>query len=77
MYPTNMFSRDGKQISWRSTSVSLLNTGSPFDACPFWVGTGRLNYDIYGADELVFHLREDGKVWGLEPKALKIVLEKV
>jgi CubicO group peptidase (beta-lactamase class C family) len=77
MYPTNIVSRDGKQISWRSTTLSLPDTGSPFDACPSWVSIDRPNYGIYGVDDFVFHLGEDGKAWGLEPKALKIVLKKV
>lgn len=77
MYPTGIVSEDGKQVSWRSTYVSLPDTGSPFDACPSWVGIDRPNYGVYGVDEFVFHLDEDGKALGLEPKALKIVLEKV
>lgn len=76
MYPTNIVSKDGKQVSWRSTYVSVPDTGSPFDACPSWVGIDRPTHGVYGVDEYVFHLGEDGKAWGVEPKALKIVLEK-
>jgi CubicO group peptidase (beta-lactamase class C family) len=76
MYPTNIVSEDGKQVSWRSTYISVPDTGSPFDACPSWVVIDRPNYGVFGVDEYVFHLGEDGKAWGLEPKALKIVLEK-
>ena len=77
MYPTNTVSRDGKQISWRSTSVSLPDTGSPFDTCPSWVSFDWLNYGVYGVDEYDSHLGDDGKAWGLEPRALRIVLERV
>ncbi|KAL1641978.1 hypothetical protein SLS61_009905 [Didymella pomorum] len=76
MFPTNILSDDGKQLSWRSTDLSLPETGSPFDACPSWFGVDRPNYGVYGFDEWVFHMDEHGKAWGLEPKALKIVLEK-
>lgn len=76
MYPTNIVSEDGKQASWRSTYVSVPDTGSPFDACPSWVGIDRPTHGVFGVDEYVFHLGEDGKAWGVEPKALKIVLEK-
>lgn len=76
MYPTNIVSEDGKQVSWRSTYVSVPDTGSPFDACPSWVGIDRPTHGVFGVDEYVFHLGEDGKAWGVEPKALKIVLEK-
>ncbi|KAK7710790.1 hypothetical protein SLS64_005695 [Diaporthe eres] len=75
-YPTNIVSEDGKQVSWRSTYVSVPDTGSPFDACPSWVGVDRPTHGVFGVDEYVFHLGEDGKAWGVEPKALKIVLEK-
>lgn len=76
MYPTNIVSKDGQQISWRSSYLSLPDTGSPFDACPSWFGIDRPNHGVFALDEYVFHLGEDGKAWGLEPKALKIVLEK-
>lgn len=76
MYPTNIVSEDGKQVSWRSTYVSVPDTGSPFDACPSWVGVDRPTHGVFGVDEYVFHLGEDGGAWGVEPKALKIVLEK-
>lgn len=76
MYPTNVVSKDGKQVSWRSTYASLPDTGSPFDACPSWFAIDRPNYGVFGLDEYVFHLDENGKAWGLEPKALKVVLEK-
>jgi hypothetical protein len=76
MFPTNILSEDGKQLSWRSTYISQPKTGSPFDACPSWFGIDRPNYGVYGFDEWVFHLGEDGKAWGLEPKALKVVLDK-
>lgn len=77
MFPTNIVSEDGKQISWRSTFVSLPDTGSPLDSCQSWVGIDRPNYGVYGLDEFVFHVGEDGEAWGLEPKAMKIVLDKV
>ncbi|KAI7777762.1 hypothetical protein LA080_003110 [Diaporthe eres] len=76
MYPTNIVSEDGKQVSWRSAYVSVPDTGSPFDACPSWVGIDRPTHGVFGVDEYVFHLGEDGRAWGFEPKALKIVLEK-
>ncbi|KAF3036159.1 hypothetical protein E8E12_003041 [Didymella heteroderae] len=76
MFPTNILSEDGKQLSWRSTYISLPETGSPFDACASWFGIDRPNYGVYGIDEWVFHMDKDSKAWGLEPKALKIVLEK-
>lgn len=76
MFPTNIVSEDGKEMSWRSTSIELPNTGSPLDACPSWVALDRPNYGIYGVDEFGFHGGDDGKALGLEPKALKIVLEK-
>lgn len=76
MYPTNIVSNDGNQISWRSTYISVPDTGSPFDACPSWGVIDRPNHGVYGLDECVFHLGEDGKAWGLEPKSLKIVLER-
>ncbi|KAF3007451.1 hypothetical protein E8E13_004144 [Curvularia kusanoi] len=77
MYPTNILSKDGKQFSWRSSDFTIPDTGSPLDACPSWGAIDRPTYGIYGLDEFVFHLGDDGKAWGLEPKALKIVLEKV
>ncbi|KAG6356379.1 hypothetical protein INS49_015767 [Diaporthe citri] len=76
MYPTNIVSKHGKQVSWRSTYVSVPDTGSPFDACPSWVGIDRPTHGVFGVDEYVFHLGEDGRAWGVEPRALKIVLEK-
>ncbi|KAJ8119096.1 hypothetical protein OPT61_g66 [Boeremia exigua] len=77
MYPTNIVSEDGKAISWRSTSIALPDTGSPFYACPSWVALDRPNYGIYGVDEFVFHLGDNGRAVGLEPRALKTVLKKV
>lgn len=76
MYPTNIVSEDGKQISWRSSYFTLPDTGSPFDACPSWGVIDRPNYGVFALDDFVFHLGEDGNAWGLEPKALKIVLER-
>ncbi|KAH6616876.1 beta-lactamase/transpeptidase-like protein [Boeremia exigua] len=77
MFPTNIVSEDGKQVSWRSTSVFLPDTGSPLDACASWVAIDRPTYGIYGLDEFVFHLGDDGKAHAIEPRALKIVLERV
>jgi CubicO group peptidase (beta-lactamase class C family) len=77
MYPTNIVSDDGKQISWRSSFISVPDTGSPFEACPSWFGIDRPTYGVYGVDEYVFHLDENGKAWGLEPKAQKIILQRV
>ncbi|KAF9697184.1 hypothetical protein EKO04_004972 [Ascochyta lentis] len=77
MYPTNIMSGDGKEVSWRSSYVSLPDTGSPFDACPSCYAVDRPTYGIYGLDEYVFHLDKDGKAWDLEPKAQRIVLERV
>ncbi|KAJ8109047.1 hypothetical protein OPT61_g7739 [Boeremia exigua] len=76
MFPTNRISKDGKQVSWRTTSLFLPESGSPFDACASWVAIDRPNYGLYGLDDFIFHLGEDGKASGLEPRALKIVLEK-
>lgn len=77
MYPTNIASEDGREVSWRSSYVTQPETGSPFDACPSWFAIDRPNYGIYGVDEFVFHIGKDGRAWGLEPTALKIVLERV
>lgn len=77
MFPTNIVSDDGKQMSWRSTSLFVPETGSPFDACASWGGIDRPTHGIYGLDEFVFHVGKDGKAWGVEPKALKVVLERV
>lgn len=77
MYPTNILSKNGKEFSWRSSDFTVPDTGSPFEACPSWGAIDRPTYGVYGLDEFVFHLGEDGKAWGIEPKALKIVLEKV
>ncbi|KAG8156580.1 hypothetical protein KVR01_013531 [Diaporthe batatas] len=76
MFPTNIVSEDSKQISWRSSSFSLPDTGSPFDACPSWGVIDRPVYGVFALDEFIFHLGDDGKALGLEPKALKIVLER-
>ncbi|KAJ4993117.1 hypothetical protein SVAN01_01469 [Stagonosporopsis vannaccii] len=76
MFPTNIVSDDGKEISWRSTSLILPDTGSPFDTCASWGVLDRPIYGVYGLDEFVFHLGADGKAYGVEPKAFKIVLEK-
>ncbi|KAI8940804.1 hypothetical protein NX059_002067 [Plenodomus lindquistii] len=74
MYPTNIVSGDGTEVSWRSTSIVLPDTGSPFDACPSWVVLDRPNYGVYGVDEFVFHVGDDGVAVGIEPMALKVVL---
>lgn len=77
MFPTNVVSDDGREISWRSTIGSMPDTGSPFEACPSWLGIDRPTYGIYSLDHFIFHLDEDGKAVGLEPKVLRIVLDKV
>ncbi|KAF1933017.1 uncharacterized protein M421DRAFT_1588 [Didymella exigua CBS 183.55] len=77
MFPTNIVSDDDKEISWRLTTGSAPNTGSPFDACPSWLGIDRPTYGVYSLDRFVLHVGEDGKAWGLEPKVLKTVLERV
>jgi hypothetical protein len=76
LLPTNIVSDDGREISWRSTYISVPETGSPFDACPSWLAIDRPTYGIYSLDHFVFHMGEDGKAVGLEPKVLKIVLER-
>lgn len=75
LYPTNIKSEDGKLHSWRSSFISLEDTG-PFSACPSWVALDRPTYGIWGLDEFVFHLGDDGKAVGLELKAFKIILER-
>lgn len=77
MYPTNIKSADGKQYSWRSSDLTVPDTGSPLDACPSWAGIDRPGWGLYGVDDFVFHIGDDGEAWAIEPKALKIVLEKV
>ncbi|KAF2832750.1 beta-lactamase/transpeptidase-like protein [Ophiobolus disseminans] len=76
LYPTNILSEDGKRYSWRSTFLSSGGSG-PFSACPSWGGLDRPTYGVYGLDEFVFHVDESGKATAVEPKALKIVLERV
>jgi hypothetical protein len=76
MFPT-LVTDDGKEISWRSTAISIPDTGSPFEACPSWLGIDRPTYGIYSLDHFVSHMGDDGKAWGLEPKMLKVVLERV
>ena len=76
MYPSNIMSEDGKKFSWRSSSLSLPDTGSPFSACPSWFGIDRPVHGIYATDEWIFHIGEDGKAWALEPRAQKIILER-
>lgn len=75
LYPTNIKSEDGREQSWRSSFISLEDTG-PFSACPSWVALDRPTYGVYGLDEFVFHSNADGKVVGVEIKAQSIVLEK-
>ncbi|KAH7348219.1 beta-lactamase/transpeptidase-like protein [Pyrenochaeta sp. MPI-SDFR-AT-0127] len=75
LYPTNIKSADGRQYSWRASSISLEDTG-PFSACPSWVALDRPTYGVYGLDEVVFHLNEDGKAIRVELKAQSIVLDK-
>ncbi|KAH6639266.1 beta-lactamase/transpeptidase-like protein [Boeremia exigua] len=77
LYPTNIASEDGKELSWRAVYLSQPETGSPYDACPSWFGVDRPSYGIWGLDEMVFHLGEDGKARGMELRAQKIVLERV
>lgn len=76
MFPT-IVSDGGKEVSWRSSAISIPDTGSPFDACPSWLSIDRPTYGIYSLDHFVSHIGDDHKAWGLEPKLLKIVLERV
>lgn len=76
MFPTNIVSEDGKEVSWRSTSLILPDTGSPFDTCASWGVLDRPIHGVYGLDEFVFRLGEDGKAVEVEPKAFKVVLKK-
>jgi CubicO group peptidase (beta-lactamase class C family) len=76
MYPTNVWSEDGERSSWRSSYISLDDVGT-FSACPSWVALDRPTYGINGLDDFVFHKDQGGKATMIEPKALKIVLERM
>jgi hypothetical protein len=75
MYPTNLKSGDGLRSSWRSSFISLADSG-PFSACPSWFALDRPTYGVYGLDEFEFHVDQGGKASAVGPKALKIVLER-
>ncbi|KAF3051017.1 hypothetical protein E8E11_005767 [Didymella keratinophila] len=75
MFPS-IVSDDGKEVSWRSTAISIPDTGSPFEACPSWLGIDRPTYGVYSLDHFISHIGDDGKAWAIEPQLLKIVLEK-
>jgi hypothetical protein len=75
MYPTNVKYNDDSEQSWRYSYISIGDVG-PFSACPSWVAVDRPAYGVYGLDEFVFHLNGDGKATAVEPKALKITLER-
>jgi CubicO group peptidase (beta-lactamase class C family) len=74
MYPSNVQNEEGK-ISWRSSYISLQDVG-PFSACPSWVVLDRPTYGVYGLDEFEFSVDENGRATGVEPKALKLVLQR-
>jgi hypothetical protein len=75
MYPTNIQSEDGKKQSWRSGYLPLVDTGA-FSACPSWVILDRPTYGVYGLDEFEFTVDENGKATSVEPKALKLALQR-
>jgi hypothetical protein len=77
MYPTNIISQDETRFSWRVTPYSSAPGSGLFSACPSWAALDRPQYGVYGLDEFVFHTDHDGKATAVEPKALKIVLERV
>jgi hypothetical protein len=77
LYPTNIISEDGATVSWRGTYLSTAGGSGPFSACPSWGALDRPTYGMYGLDEFVFHIGEDGKAIAVEPKALKIVLDRL
>lgn len=75
MYPTNIEDDKEKTVSWRSSWVQGIGIG-PLSACPSWFALDRPAHGIHGIDEFVFHLDDDGKAVRVEPKVLKVVLER-
>ena len=77
LYPSNFVSDNGTKGSWRGTYLSTAGGSGPFSACPSWGALDRPTYGVYGLDEFEFHIGGDGKAIAVEPKALKIVLNRV
>ncbi|KAH8711829.1 beta-lactamase/transpeptidase-like protein [Phaeosphaeriaceae sp. PMI808] len=75
LYPTNVKSADGRKHSWRSSYLAAEDVG-PFSACPSWFALDRPTYGVYGLDEFEFGVDGGGKAVTVEPKALKVVLER-
>jgi CubicO group peptidase (beta-lactamase class C family) len=74
MYPSNVKNEKGKS-TWRSSYISIQDVGA-FSACPSWVALDRPSYGLYGLDEFEFSVDENGRATDVEPKALKIVLQR-
>ncbi|KAJ4344800.1 uncharacterized protein N0V89_012544 [Didymosphaeria variabile] len=70
---------DGERVSWKAVSgVDLgYEDHGAFSACPTWLQIDRPSWGLYGIDDWVFVLGEDGRVKQVEIAALKIVLERV
>jgi hypothetical protein len=68
----------GKRVSWKA--VSGINLGyadsGAFSACPTWLEIDRPSWGLYGVDDWVFVVAEEGAV-EVQIAALKVRLERV
>ncbi|KAL1595836.1 hypothetical protein SLS60_009526 [Paraconiothyrium brasiliense] len=76
---SNYNETEGERVSWKAVSgVDLgYNDYGAFSACPTWLEIDRPSWGLYGIDDWVFVLGEDGRVKQVEIAALKVVLDRV
>jgi len=79
LYPTNLVQTSPRQQAFRSMVELLPKTvaKSFFPACSSWGGVDSAIYGNIGLDEFLFHFDEHGRAVSVEPRALRVTLQKV
>jgi hypothetical protein len=79
LYPTNLLQISPRQLAFRAVFEVLPNEArkGAFSACGSWGGVDGVMYGNVAVDEFVFQFDEYGKAVSVEPKTLRITLQKI
>jgi len=78
LYPTNLFQTSPKERAFRAVFEFLpqMLPNGVFSDCSSWGGVDAILYGNTALDEFLFHFDEYGKAVSIEPRSLRVILQK-
>jgi len=79
LYPTNLLQTSPRQQAFRAVFELLptrVDDGGVFSVCGSWGGVDAVYYGDVAIDEFLFHFDEYGRAVSVEPRFLRVILQK-